>query len=132
MAQIEVKNTPRLVAMIDSKISVDRGTLSLLFAAVDGRHFAIELEPQLVGPMVATMSAHSNALQATLPKGEELPTQALDVKDFRVAMNPAGHLGWQIELTNGVSMVLQFSPDQFLALDAKMSEVRLLVGRTVQ
>ncbi|RWJ41580.1 hypothetical protein [Mesorhizobium sp.] len=106
--------------------------MSLLLIDSQGRNFAIEIEPQVVAPMIAIMSAHANDLRASLPEGEVLPIQALDLKNFTIAMTPEGHLGWQIELSSGALLVLQFSKDQFRALDAQMTEVRQLVDRTVQ
>ncbi|RWK66093.1 hypothetical protein [Mesorhizobium sp.] len=106
--------------------------MSLLLIDSEGRNFAIEIEPQVVAPMIAIMSAHGNELRAALPRGEDLPIQALDVKNFTIAMTPEGDLGWQIELSSGVLMVLKFSKEQFRALDGQMTEVRQLVDRIVQ
>ncbi|TIL43641.1 MAG: hypothetical protein E5Y73_22170 [Mesorhizobium sp.] len=129
---VEVRKGPRFVAMNGSKVDIERGTMSLLLIDSEGRNFAIEIEPQVVAPMIAIMSAHANDLRASLPEGEVLPIQALDLKNFTIAMTPEGHLGWQIELSSGALLVLQFSKDQFRALDAQMTEVRQLVDRTVQ
>ncbi|TIP43675.1 hypothetical protein [Mesorhizobium sp.] len=129
---VDVRKGPRFIAMNGSKVDIERGTMSLLLIDSEGRNFAIEIEPQVVAPMITIMSAHGNELRAALPQGEDLPIQALDVKNFTIAMTPEGHLGWQIELSSGVLMVLKFSKEQFRALDAQMTEVRQLVGRTVQ
>ncbi|TIL53149.1 hypothetical protein [Mesorhizobium sp.] len=129
---VEVRKGPRFVAMNGSKVDIERGTMSLLLIDSEGRNFAIEIEPQVVAPMIAIMSAYANDLRASLPEGEVLPIQALDLKNFTIAMTPEGHLGWQIELSSGALLVLQFSKDQFRALDAQMTEVRQLVDRTVQ
>lgn len=104
----------------------------MLYVGEDGQHYAIELTPDVVAPTLTTIAGLSNTLRAKLPNPEALPTQALEVRDFRVAMNPAGHLGWELVLASGVSVVLEFDPVQFAALDARLKEFRDLVNRKLQ
>ncbi|MDR7032403.1 hypothetical protein [Mesorhizobium sp. BE184] len=129
---LNVKKAARFVAIDGSHANIKGRSVDLLFIGQDGQRYAIELDPAVIPPMIATISAHSNELRASLPQPETLPIQALEVRTMSVSMNPAGDLGWMIELNSGVQVVLQFAPSQFAALDAMMNEARQLTGRTIQ
>lgn len=129
---MNVRRAPKFVRMAGSALKPDAKSIDLLFLAEDGQHYAVELAPDVIAPMLTTIAGLSNDLRATLPNPDDLPTQALDVTDFRVAMNPAGQIGWQLVLASGVSVVLQFDPDQFAALDARLTDFRDLLSRKLQ
>lgn len=126
---IQTKRIPRAVAIGGSRIASDKEAVEFLVRGADGEDYTLALDRQILASLVTAILAHSKDLTANLP---DMPTQAMKVREFQIAMNPAGALGWKIELAGGLALVLEFAPDQFDALDARMNEVRALSRRSIQ
>ena len=127
----QVRKASPFIRLVGSDLEENSSSIRLVFTGEDGQNYEIALRPDVIAPLMTIVAGLSNTLRSKLPDPEALPTQSLEVKDFRVAMNPAGQLGWQLTLASGVQVVLEFDRSQFAALDARLSEFRALVDRAV-
>lgn len=126
---MQVKRAPRFIAVKGSNTNKERKSIELLFAGLDGEHYAIELDPSVIAPAITAMSSHLNGLSATDP---DLPNQALNVQQMELAMSPKGQVGLQLQLDGALQLVLRFPPEQIPALEAILDALKGIADRKLQ
>lgn len=129
---MDVRKAARFVAVKGNHANTEAKSVDILFEGADGQHYAIEIDPSIVGALLLAIQGATTTLHASLPDLADGPSQELQVTSMNLAMSPDGSLAWKLALPGGGEVHLAFSPAQFRALDDQMTEVRELLSRNLQ
>lgn len=126
---MQVRGAPKFTAISGSHANKEDNSVDLLFDAVDGQRYKVELDPHLIPAMLIAIAGHANELASI--HGDP-PIQPLPVKKLSSAMAQDGGISLMLHSESGLKSVLTFSPDQLSDLRAILGEIDELLSRRVQ
>jgi hypothetical protein len=126
---MQVRKAPRFITVMGSNANKQAKSVELLFAAVDGQRYMVELDPALIAATTTAMANHMNELAAIDP---DLPSQALEIQAVDLAMTSVGDVALQLHLVGALKLVLRFPPEQVGQLASILDELKKVAGRKLQ
>lgn len=126
---MQVRGAPKFIKIAGSHANPEGGSVDLLFDAVDGQRYMIELAPGIIPALLTAIAGHASELRAT--HGEP-PIQPLPVKELSISIAENGAAALVLHSESELKTALSFSPDQAQQVRAILQELDELLSRKVQ
>ena len=123
---LEIRQAPKFTAIRGTDVMHDDNSFRVLFLAVDGQHYAIEIDAGIAPALIHAIVGHANEL-SSIHGGETV--QALPVKSLTVAMAPDGTVALKILSESNLATVMSISTDHLPLIRAALSELDDLLDR---
>lgn len=124
-----IRGAPKFTQVVGSHANRSGKTVDILFDAVDGHQYKVELDPYLVPALVMAIAGHANELAEST---DSRPVQAMPVKGLTVSMAQDGTVGLMLHSESGLKTVFSFQPGQAPELRAILGELDQYLSRNVQ